>query len=141
MEHHEFDPTERCPNNRCWTGPVLVAETRGGAVADLKQWIRITLSHHYDKETTLGMMSCLEFSHVHEEHAILAFAIGREPHASVLREVFVRVKLDHGGLLKSNCSSYAFSIIGEGERERCDALMAHYYWIDHMADRRKALEG
>lgn len=102
---------------------------------DLRQWIKITLSHHYDKATTLGLMACLEFTHLHEEHAIMAFAIGREPHASAIREVYARVRLDHGGILKSNCSTYTFSIIGEWEQERCDGLVAHYDWIARVGQR------
>lgn len=136
MEQVEVDATNRCVNGRCWVGPVLVVETKGGSVPDLRQWIKITLSHHYNKATTLGLMSCLRFSHVYEEHAIMAFAIGREPMASVIREVYARVKLDHGGVLKSNTSTYHFAILGEGEQERCDALIAHYGWIEGMANRR-----
>lgn len=135
METNELDNNDRCVNGRCWVGPVLVVETKGGAIPDLRQWIKITLSHHYDKPTTLGLMSCLSFSHVYEEHAIMAFAIGREPAASVIREVYARVRLDHDGVLRSNCSTYHFAIVGEGEQERCDALIAHYGWIEGTAQR------
>ena len=135
MEKKVVDPTDRCVNGRCWVGPILIAETRGGAVADLQQWIKITLSRHHNKETTLGLMSCLDFTHLYEEHAIMAFAIGREPHASALREVYVRMKVDHGGVLRSNCSTYHFSIAGEGEQKRCDALISHYDWLDRVASR------
>ena len=135
MEQNEVDATDRCANGRCWIGPVLAAETKGGAIPDLRQSIKITLSHHYNKATTLGLMSCLSFSHVYEEHTIMAFAIGREPVASVIREVYARVKLDHHGVLKSNCSTYHFAIIGEGEQERCDALVEHYAWIAGLAKR------
>ena len=135
MEQNEVDPTDRCLNGRCWSGPVLVVETKGGAIPDLRQWIKITLSHHYNKATTLALMSCLDFAHVHEEHAIMAFAIGREPAASVIREIYARMKLDHDGVLKSNCSTYHFAILGEGEQDRCDALIAHYGWIEAMAQR------
>ncbi len=135
MKQNEVDPTDRCFNGRCWSGPVLVVETKGGAIPDLRQWIKITLSRHYNKATTLGLMSCLTFTHVYEEHAIMAFAIGREPAGSVIREVYARVKFDHDGVLKSNCSTYHFAIAGEGEQERCDALIAHYGWIETMAHR------
>lgn len=103
---------------------------------DLRQWLQITLSHHHNKETTLGLMACLEFTHLHEEHAIMAFASGREPIASAIREAYCRVKLDYGGVLRSNCSTYVFSIAGEGEQEKCDALIAHYDWLARVADRR-----
>lgn len=132
---------ERCLNDRCWVGPVLVVETKGGAVGDLCQWIRIMLSHHYSKADTLGLMDCLEFNHIHEEHAIMAFASGREPMGSTIREVYSRVMVDHDGVLRSNCAAYRFSIIGEGEQERCDALIAHYDWIGRVAQRRKVLHG
>ncbi len=141
MGREEVDPTDRCVNGRCWSGPILVAETRGGAVLDLRQWILIMLSKHYSKTTTLGMMDCLLLNHIHEEHAIVAFAQGSEPIASVLREVYVRVKLDHDGVLHSNCSTYHFSIAGEGEQERCDALISHYDWIERLASRRDAMKG
>lgn len=133
MGQVEVDATDRCVNGRCWVGPVLVVETKGGSVPDLRQWIKITLSHHYNRATTLGLMSCLSFSHVYEEHTIMAFAIGREPMASVIREVYARVKLDHEGVLRSNCSTYHFTIIGEGEQEQCEALIAHYGWVEGIA--------
>lgn len=136
MEQNEVDSTDRCVNGRCWVGPILVAETKGGSIPDLRQWVKIMLSRHHNKAVTLGLMSCLSFTHVYDEHAIMAFAIGREPAASAIREVFARVKLDHDGLLKSNCSKYQFAIVGEGEQERCDALISHYRWIDGMANRR-----
>ena len=141
MEQKEYDLTDRCINGRCWNGPVLIAETKGGAVLDLRQWILSTLSKHYNKSTTLGMMDCLVLNHIHEEHAIVAFAQGSEPTASVLREVYARVKLDHDGLLKSNCSTYRFAIAGEGEQDRCDALIAHYDWIERVAARRDIMKG
>lgn len=103
---------------------------------DLRQWIQITLSHYHSKEATLQMMACLEFTHLHEEHAIMAFAGGREPHATAIREAYCRVKLEHGGVLRSNCSTYYFSIAGEGEQERCDALIGHYDWLALLAERR-----
>lgn len=141
METNELANDERCPNGRCWVGPILIIETKGGAVPDLRQWLRITLSHHYNKESTLGLMACLEFTHLYEEHAIMAFASGREPMGSAIREAYVRVKLDHGGVLRSNCSTYFFSIAGEGEQERCDALISHYDWLARVAERRRIMKG
>ncbi|MCB9171234.1 MAG: hypothetical protein H6594_12880 [Flavobacteriales bacterium] len=135
MEQEEVDPTERCPNGRCWVGPILIIETKGGAIPDLRQWLKITLSHHHNKETTLGLMACLEFTHLYEEHAIMAFASGREPIGSAIREAYIRVKLDCGGVLRSNCSTYVFSIVGEGEQEKCDALVAHYDWLARVGSR------
>ncbi len=106
---------------------------------DLRQWLLITLSHHHNKETTMGLMACLEFTHLHEEHAIVAFATGREPHASAIREAYCRVLVDHGGVLRSNCSTYYFSIVGEGEQQRCDDLIRHYDWLARVANRRDQL--
>lgn len=141
MKENGADPSERCIGGRCWVGPILIIETKGGSVPDCRQWIKIMLSHHHDKEMTLGLMACLELSHVHEEHAIMAYATGREPMASVLREIYARVRLDHGGVLRSNCSTYIFSIAGEGEVERCEALISHYDWIARSVARRRALGG
>lgn len=141
MQQKRIDPTEHCPAGRCWSGPILIIETKGGAVLDLQQWIKITLSHHYNKPTTLGIMACLEFSHIYEEHAIMCFGVGREPLSSAIREVYARVRLDHGGILRSNCSTYAFSIAGEGEQERCDALVSHYDWLARVAERGAIIKG
>jgi len=115
---------------------MLVISTMGGAVIDARTWLTVMLSHHYDKPTTLAMMARLSMVHIHEAHTILAFPVGREPDASVLREVYARVMLDHKGVLKSNCASYRFSILGEGELERSNALIAHYGWIEGLADHR-----
>ena len=86
-------------------------------------------------------MACLEFTHVYDEHAIMAFGTGREPHSSAIREVFVRVKLDCGGVLKSKSSTSHFAIAGEGEQERCDALISHYDWIGRVARYREIMGG
>lgn len=114
---------------------MLVIGTRGGAIPDLRTWIMIMLSRHYNKAVTLGMMSHLVLTHVHEEHTILAFAVAREPAGSVLREIYVRVMLDHDGELKSNTSTYRFAINGDGEQERCTDLMLHYGWVEGLANR------
>lgn len=71
----------------------------------------------------------------------MAFATGREPMATALREIYARVKLDYGGILKSNCSSYAVSIVGEGEQQRCDALVEHYDWLARVAERYNIIKG
>lgn len=120
---------------------MLMISTKGGAVADLRTWVRIMLSHHYDKITTLGMMDCITLDHIREEHVIVAFAAGREPHGSVLREVFVRAMLDHAGVIRSNCSEYHVAIVGEGEKERCDALADQYDWVARTAERHRVMKG
>lgn len=107
---------------------------------DLRTWVRIMLSRHYDKRTTLGMMDCLTFTHIREEHVIVAFAQGREPHASVIREVYARVVVEHNGILKSNCSEYHFAVVGDREQEHCDALVAHYGWLGLVAKRREVMQ-
>lgn len=114
---------------------MLVITTKGGTVPDLRTWIMVMLSKHYSKTVTLGMMSHLVLSQVDDAHTILGFSAAREPAGSVLREIYVRVMLDHGGELKSNTSSYRFTISGVGEEERCADLMAHYEWIEGLANR------
>lgn len=114
---------------------MLVIGTKGGAIGDVRTWIKVMLSKHYSKTVTLGMMAHLVLTHVYEEHTILAFSVAREPAGAILREIYVRVMMNHNGLLKSNCSEYHFAINGEGEQERCEALMSHYDWIEGLAKR------
>lgn len=136
MEHEEREVGDKCVDGKCWSGPMLVIGTRGGTIPDLSMWIKIMLSKQYSKAVTLGMMSHLVLTHIFEEHTILAFSVAREPAGSVLREIYVRVMLDHDGELKSNTSTYRFAINGEeGEQERCSDLMLHYGWIESMANR------
>lgn len=135
------DATDRCIKGRCWTGPILVVGTKGGGIIDLHMWVRVMLSKHYPKEATLNMIQCVEWSHVHEEHAIFSFATGREPLSSILREIYVRAMLDHNGVLRSNCATYHFAIVGQDEQERCDALADHYDWLARVSARSKAMKG
>lgn len=114
---------------------MLVIGTKGGSTTDVRMWIKIMLSRHYSKAVTLGMMSHLVLTHIYEEHTILAFSVAREPAGAILREIYVRVMLDHDGELTSNTSTYRFAINGEGEQERCADLMAHYGWIEGLANR------
>lgn len=135
MEHEEREVGDKCVDGKCWFGPMLVIGTRGGTIPDLSMWIKIMLSKHHNKTVTLAMMSHLVLSHIDEEHTILAFSVAREPAGAILREIFVRVMLDHDGELRSNTSTYRFAINGEGEQERCSDLMAHYGWIEGLANR------
>lgn len=108
---------------------MLVIGTKGGAVIDLRMWIRVMLSRHFNKPKTLSMMARLSLAHLHDQHCIVALSSD----AAILREIYVRVTLDHKGVLKSNCASYQFGILGEGELARCKALVHHYRWIDGLA--------
>lgn len=136
MGHHDaLERDDRCVNGQCWSGPMLVIQTKGGAVADVKAWIRVMLSRHHNKPTTLGMMDRLTMVHIYEEHAILCVSVAREPDAAILREVYARVMLDHEGVLKSNCATYHFGVVGDGELEKCNALIAHYGWLAGLGER------
>lgn len=133
MEREPNDPSDRCVHERCWTGPMLIVGTEKGAIGDLRTSLKVMLSKFHDKATTLAMMSCLTFTHVHEERTILAFAIGREPHATVLRHIYALVKLHHDGKLRTYCATYRFGMEGDGEREFCDHLVAHLGWLTGLA--------
>ena len=114
---------------RGWTGPMLLISTKGGAPIDVKAWVQVMLSRHYNKPKTLGMMARLSMVHFHNEHTIVALS----PDDSILRKIYARVMIDHQGVLKSNCSTYHFQIVGEGERERCNTTMDHYRWIEGLS--------
>lgn len=133
MEEEKYDSTDRCINGRCWSGPMLVIGTEKGAIGDARTAIKVMLSRHYNKPTTLAMMSCLTLTHVHEERTILGFAVGREPHATVLRQIYALVKLLHDSELKTHCATYRFGIEGADEREFCDRLIAHQQWCGQLA--------
>ncbi len=60
---------------------------------------------------------------------------------TVLREICVRATLDHNGVLRSNCATYHFAIVGQDEQERCDALADHYDWLARVSARSKAMKG
>ncbi len=111
---------------------MLLIGTKGGAAIDVKAWIQVMLSHHHNKSRTLHMMAQLSLTDIREEHTVL----GSSSDASILREIYVRVMLDHDGVLRSNCSTYHFQIVGEGERERCHGIIEHYGWIKGLADHR-----
>lgn len=111
-------------------GPILVISTMGGAPIDLKAWIQVMMSRHHDKPKTLGMMALLSMEHIREEHTIVALS----PDPSILRMIYARVMIDHGGVLESNCSTYHFGIVGEGELERCNALIKQYGSVKGLDD-------
>lgn len=114
---------------------MLVIGTEQGAIGELRTSIKVMLSKFYSKPTTLAMMECLTTVHVSEERTILAFAVGREPHATVLRRIYVLVHLHYGGVLRGHCADYRFGIEGDGEREFCQRLIAHERWLEQMATR------
>lgn len=132
MEHAEIDPTDRCVNGRCWVGPMLVIGTQQGAIGELRTAIKVMLSKFHNKPTTLAMMACLTTVHVSEERTILAFAIGREPHATVLRHIYMLVRIHYGGVLRAHCADYHFGIEGADERDFCDQLIAHEQWLQRI---------
>ncbi len=130
MEQDGNDSGERCVNERCWSGPMLVIGTEKGSIGDARTAIMVLLSKFYDEATTRAMMSCFDLVSYDEEKALLGFAIGRDPRATVLREIFARVKVYLDGELVTHSAQYRVAIEGEGERERCDALVSHYRWLE-----------
>lgn len=135
METNELAKDDRCVNGRCWVGPMLIIGTEKGAIGELRTSIKVMLSKFYNKPTTLAMMGCLTTVHVDEERTILAFAVGREPHATVLRQIYVLVHMHYGGTLRAHCADYRFGIEGADEREFCQGLIAHQRWLKQMATR------
>lgn len=137
MENEVDDASNRCVNERCWVGPMLVIGTQKGAIGDLRTAIKVMLSKFHNKPATLAMMACLTTVHVWEERTILAFAIGREPHATVLRHIYMLVRMHYDGVLRTHCAEYRFGLEGADEREFCDGLVAHHEWIANLSTRSK----
>jgi hypothetical protein len=116
---------------------MLIIGTQKGAIGDLRTAIKVMLSKFHNKPATLAMMACLTTVHVWEERTILAFAIGREPHATVLRHIYMLVRMHYDGVLRTHCAEYRFGIEGADEREFCDGLAAHHEWIANLSARTK----
>lgn len=120
---------DRCFNGKCWVGPIMLIATEKGAISDLAMALRLFLSNFHGKETAAAMVYQLTLGHVHAERTIIAYSVGREPDATILREICALIAVYAKGQLNTYCAKYEFRLQEEGDVTVYRSLEAHYQWL------------
>lgn len=132
------DGDDRCLNGRCWTGPMMLVETEKGSIPDLRNAVRLFLSKLYRKEMADLMARTLTLAHIPEQHTIIAFAMGRDPHATILREICAFISVHACGSLKTSAATYTFKL-HEQDEDIYSVILAHYRWMKAVESRSTAI--
>ncbi len=133
MEQEQKVDMDKCMNGRCWSGPMLLVETEKGAIGDLCVAVKVFLGKVHGKEAAQRMVRTLTLGQVHEEDTIIGFAMGREPHGSILREICALIEVHRDGILVTHSATYRFSIKEEHDEGAYSTIIAHYRWLKGFA--------
>lgn len=125
---------ERCLNGRCWTGPMMLVETDSGSIQDLRLAIKVFLMKLYRKEMADVMVRTLTLAQIPSQNTIIGFAMGREPHGAILREICALIRIHAGDTLRTKLSTYNFKL-HEQEGDAYSILISHYRWMKAVDNR------
>lgn len=132
MERNDEDRSERCMNEQCLQGPILVARTEIGFVGDLRTAVKVCLRKIYDAAVVDAMMARVIMAYLHDQQMIIAVGRSGAVDGSMLREIYARVMVHGGGELRTDRANYRVGITPESEHQQCDALVTHYRWVDAL---------
>lgn len=113
----------------------MIVVTTTGAINDLREALRLFLARFHGEAMANEMVGELSFSHCSEEDAILGHAIGREPAATVLREICLLVGLHAEGIIRTHAASYQFKLMEQADQSAFDRMLSHYLWLDSLKRR------
>lgn len=113
---------------------MMLVESEKGTIPDLRNAVRLFLSKIYRKEMADLMARTLTLAHIPEQNTIIAFAMGRDPHATILREICALVSVHGNGSLRTSSANYLFKL-HEQEDSAYSTILAHYRWMKTVDSR------
>ncbi len=118
---------------------MMLVETEKGSIGDLRTAIKLFLSKVYRKEMADLMVRTLTLAHVPEQNTIIAFAMGRDPHATILREICALISVHACDSLKTSTATYRFKLHEQNE-DTYSTILSHYRWMKAVESRSTAIK-
>lgn len=113
---------------------MLLVETEKGSIPDLRNAVRLFLSKIYRKEMANLMARSLTLAQIPDQNTIIAFAMGRDPHATILREICALISVHARDSLKTSTATYRFGL-HEQDSAAYSTILSHYQWMKAVDSR------